>query len=322
MPRPIGRNELRDLGFELDANNRPTEAYASYYGVNDPEGVPRTRSRAAARHAPDAFPLPRPDEFHPPPPPRPASGGFGLSLPQVPRFPPSLPPGGAALLFPRIPAPGPNGLIPPSNPWAGVRIDGPMSEGVATGAEDDPRFLYSNGFATCTGVAISGTFPSPNPDNPDMRRYDRFLIHMLEEFWEEEFTEVRAHLVLAKYKGLEDLQIHVLAMQPEDQFYQDPVQQIREINATYKAQRDLMRALRRLLGVKDPNAGDHDPRIHWYPYIWNECYDAEIALFADRTFLANHRYGDDERWALTEVRWDNWPVAPVPRGTPWRPNPN
>ena len=128
-----------------------------------------------------------------------------------------------------------------------------------------------------------------------------------------EFEPLRKQLEEAIAQGLQDLQVHVVAMHPETyrRTYEGPVVD-EDVVDSYRTQRDLMKQLRQLVG-SDPHSDDQ-PRIHWYSYVFDHSFDASMALYSDRTVQANQE-GHGSRWVLREVQWKNYAQAPMPAGT-------
>ncbi|KAK8122035.1 hypothetical protein PG984_010705 [Apiospora sp. TS-2023a] len=168
-------------------------------------------------------------------------------------------------------------------------------------AEGDDRFLYTTALVTCIGIAISGVYASASNE----KRYDRFMIHTTELNADKNYAALKAEVEAAKAQGLQDLQVHVAAPDPASVLEHESRWYMVEV---HEFQLSLMRQLRALVESDDVESDDQ-PRIHWYPYPSCRDHDnASMALFSDRSVIAQHEtqksFNDPiTRWRLDEKPW-------------------
>lgn len=147
--------------------------------------------------------------------------------------------------------------------------------------EGDVSILYTTGLYTCIGIAISGVYP-PASD----KRYHRFMIHTSEGQAEKNYQALREKVEAAKTNGLQDLNAHVMAVDPAGAL-------IKEIQPWLKSE-----------------LGKLVVSIHWYTYP-NLPEHAAMALFDDGTFIAESQESDGDH--IEQVR-EKRQVSTLPTG--------
>ncbi|KAK6854770.1 hypothetical protein PG995_009863 [Apiospora arundinis] len=137
-----------------------------------------------------------------------------------------------------------------------------------------------------------------------------FMVHMSEEDPLGFCDQIRAEVEAAKTQGLQDLQVYFTA--PEAVSYRGKETE-EEIIKIHKLQRTLMRRLRVLVG-SDPDSEDQ-PRIHWYPYQNHREDSAAVALFRDRSIIAEWRQNayNNQPFTRSPLEEKKWVDAEPPR---------
>ncbi|KAK7962924.1 uncharacterized protein PG986_003749 [Apiospora aurea] len=207
-----------------------------------------------------------------------------------------------------IPYP-PGSYFPAADQHIYARMD--AEEGPMRAKVGESRFLYTCALATCVGIAISGTYSPESVTDPKATRHDRFMGHHSELYFEDLYPKLRDQVEAAKKVGLQDLQVHVVTCEPTSL---GPRWGQAQVVNSRAAQWGLMRHLRTLVG--SDITSDDQPRIHWYPYNYDDHQQAAMALFADRSVIAEQETEDwgpnFRRWPLQEKQWrDTAPSAPA-----------
>ncbi|KAK8043342.1 hypothetical protein PG993_005772 [Apiospora rasikravindrae] len=194
-----------------------------------------------------------------------------------------------------------------------IRASMDVEAGPSRAAVGETRFLYTDGLASCIGIAVSGTYSAESLSDSENTRYDRFMGHYSLLNIEKYYPKFRAEVQAAKALGLQDLQVSVMTC--------DPASLTKRVGTesgllSSGVEWRLMCHLRRLVG--SDILSDDQPRIHWYQYAFHDDQQGAMALFSDRSVIAEQETDDRgpkfERWALQEKQWrfDGTPRVPPP----------